>query len=70
MKHSVLCNGHFPATSLKVNSDIVATFGISKQKRLKPDAVPTIFHRVEPTAESTENVVEELLKRERARVRL
>lgn len=41
------------ALYFEVDSDIAATFGISNQKRLKPNAVPTIFHQIKPMAEST-----------------
>ena len=44
-KHSVLCSEHFTEDSFEVDSTIAATFGISKKRRLKPDAVPTIFLR-------------------------
>ena len=45
MKSSVLCSEQFTKDSFEVNSTIVATFGISKKRRLKPDAVPTTFPR-------------------------
>lgn len=44
-KNSVLCSEHFSEDSFEVDSAIAATFGISKKRRLKPDAVPTIFQR-------------------------
>ena len=44
-KHSVLCSKRFTEDSFEVDSTIAATFGISKKRRLKPDAVPTVFLR-------------------------
>lgn len=44
-KHSVLCSDHFTEDCFEVDSTIAATFGLSKKRRLKPDAVPSIFHR-------------------------
>ncbi len=44
-KHFVLCSEHFSEDSFEVDSAIAATFGISNKRRLKPDAVPTIFQR-------------------------
>lgn len=44
-KYSVLCSEHFSEDSFEVDSAIAATFGISKKRRLKPNAVPTIFQR-------------------------
>ena len=44
-KSSVLCSEHFTEDSFEVDSAITAMFGISKRRRLKPDAVPTIFLR-------------------------
>ena len=44
-KHSVLCSEHFTDDCFQVDSSIAATFGIPKKRRLKPDAVPTIFLR-------------------------
>ena len=44
-KHSVLCSEHFTADCFIEEPIIAAKFGISKGKRLKPDAVPSIFPR-------------------------
>ena len=44
-KHSVLCSEHFTADCFTEEPIIAAKFGISKGKRLKPDAVPSIFPR-------------------------
>ena len=52
-KYSVLCSDHFTADCFEANSAIAATFGISKKRRLKPDAVPTIFYRQLTTDQST-----------------
>ena len=44
----VICSDHFTSDSFEKESFLAPRFGIAKKKRLKPDAVPTIFHR--PTA--------------------
>ena len=43
--YSVLCSDHFTTDCFEEDSYIAAQFGITKRKRLKPDAVPTVFHR-------------------------
>ena len=50
-EYSYLCSEHFTADSFESDSAIAASFGISKRKRLKSDAIPTIFER--PAPEST-----------------
>ena len=47
--YSVLCSKHFTNNCFKEGSVIAAQFGIQKRTRLKPDAVPTIFHRLAAT---------------------
>ena len=54
-KHSVLCSEHFSEDSFEVDSAIAATFGISKKRRLKPDAVPTIFKRQSSVGSGSED---------------
>ena len=44
-EYSVLCSDHFTSNCFEEDSYIAAQFGIAKRKRLKPDAVPTIFDR-------------------------
>ena len=44
-KHSVVCSEHFTQDCFEADAAIAATLGISKKRRLKPDAVPTIFRR-------------------------
>ena len=44
-EYSVLCSEHFTSDCFEEDSFIAAQFGIAKRKRLKPDAVPTVFHR-------------------------
>ena len=53
-KNSVLCSEHFSEDSFEVDSAIAATFGISK-RRLKPDAVPTIFQRQSSVGSGSED---------------
>jgi hypothetical protein len=47
-QHTVLCSCHFTADCFEPDSAIAATMGITKQQRLKPDAVPTLFVRQAP----------------------
>lgn len=44
-KYSVLCSKHFTADCFEEDSSIAASFGMEKRKRLKVDAVPTLFER-------------------------
>ena len=44
-EHSFLCSEHFTDDCLEVDSAFASQFGMSKRRRLKPGAVPTIFHR-------------------------
>ena len=44
-KHGVLCEKHFTVESFDPNSAIASSMGLAKQKRLRPDAIPTIFER-------------------------
>ena len=44
-EYSVLCSDHFTSDSFEMDSFLAAGFGMAKKKRLKPDAIPTIFHR-------------------------
>ena len=50
--YSVLCSEHFTNDCFEEGSVIAAQFGIQKRRRLKPDAVPTIFHRPAATTAS------------------
>ena len=43
--YSVLCSEHFTSDCFEEDSFIAAQFGLTKRKRLKSDAVPTIFHK-------------------------
>ena len=43
-RHSVLCSEHF-TECFAGDTAIASSFGIPKKRRLKPDAVPSIFHR-------------------------
>ena len=43
--NSVLCSEHFTSDCFEVDTAIAASFGIEKRRRLKPNAVPTVFHR-------------------------
>ena len=46
-EHSYLCSEHFTLDCFEADTAIAATFGIKKRKRLKPNAIPTIFVRAE-----------------------
>ena len=43
--NSVLCSEHFTNDCFEEDTAIAARFGIEKRRRLKPNAVPTVFHR-------------------------
>ena len=43
--NSVLCSEHFTSDCFEVDTAIAASFGIEKRRRLKPNAVLTVFHR-------------------------
>ena len=43
--HSYLCSEHFTEACFEADSALAAQFGIKKRRRLKADAVPTIFPR-------------------------
>ena len=44
-KHSRLCSEHFTADCFEAELSPAAGFGIKRRKKLKPGAIPTIFHR-------------------------
>ena len=44
-KHSVLCEKHFSEDSFEPDSALASAMGIAKRKRLRPNAVPTLFER-------------------------
>ena len=44
-EHSVSCSQHFDSSCFEVDSELAAEKGIQKCRRLKPDAVPTLFDR-------------------------
>ena len=43
-EHSFLCSDHFTEDCFEIDSALASQFGM-KKRRLKPGAVPTIFHR-------------------------
>ena len=45
-ENSYLCSEHFTPESFEVDFQLAAQFGIKKRRRLKPDAVLSIFPRV------------------------
>ena len=45
--HSSLCSEHFTANCFEADSALASSFGISKRRRLKPGAIPTLFERPE-----------------------
>ena len=44
-EYSVLCDKHFTADCFEADSEIAAKMGLTKRKRLTPNAVPTVFER-------------------------
>ena len=51
-EYSVLCSEHFTSKCFEEDSFIAAQFGLTKRKRLKPDAVPSVFHRTTAATET------------------
>ena len=43
--HSVLCSQHFDSSCFERDSDLASQMGMQKRRRLKEDAVPTLFER-------------------------
>ena len=52
-EHSSVCSEHFTEDCFEVDSALASRFGLNKRTRLKPGAVPTIFHRPSPFNEIT-----------------
>ena len=44
-QHSVICSDHFTDESFESGTHLEAQFGLLKRRRLRPDAVPTIFKK-------------------------
>ena len=51
--YSVLCSKHFSDDCFQSGAKIAAQFGMQKTRRLKPDAVPTIFDKASSATSST-----------------
>ena len=43
--YSVLCSKHFSDDCFEIEHKFASSFGLKSRKKLKPDAVPTIFER-------------------------
>ena len=43
-EHSVLCSEHFDSSCFEPDSELASQMGMQKRKRLKDDAVPTLFY--------------------------
>ena len=52
-EHSVLCSEHFTEDYFEVNAALAQSFGMSKRRRLKEGAIPTIFKRMSAKRAST-----------------
>ena len=63
-EHPSLCSDHFAEDCFEVDSTLASQFGLKKRKRLKPGAVPTIFHRPS-TAQTSTSRAEERSSRKR-----
>ena len=50
-ENSFLCSDHFEADCFEVDSMLAEKMGLKKRRRLKLDAVPTIFVRPQPATE-------------------
>ena len=44
-EHSVLCSDHFTPECFEIDSLLAPSMGLDKRRKLKPDAVPSIFKR-------------------------
>ena len=44
-EYSLLCEKHFTEDCFEPEAAIAAAMGLSRRKRLKPDAIPTVFER-------------------------
>lgn len=44
-EHSVLCSQHFDSSCFEESTELAAKMGIQTRRKLKPDAVPTLFAR-------------------------
>ena len=44
-EHSVLCSQHFDSSCFERDSELASQMGMQKRRRLKDDAVPTLFER-------------------------
>ena len=62
-EHSVLCSEHFDGNCFEPDSMLASQMGIQKRRRLKADAIPTLFERrcVAPMAHSRESIRDEYL---------
>ena len=52
-QYSFLSSEHFTQDCFEVESLLASSFGLKKKRRLKPDVIPTIFHRVPAAAVQT-----------------
>ena len=43
-EHLFLCSDHFTEDCFEIDSALASQFEMNKRRRLKPGAVPTIFH--------------------------
>ena len=67
-EHSVLCSKHFTESCFEPSSALASKVGLEKRKRLKADAVPTIFERPETSTSSTNTSGDFSSQRKRAAV--
>ena len=56
--YSVVCSEHFTSDCFEEDSAIAAKFGIEKRRRLKPNAVPTVFLRANSTSAHSSSIRE------------
>lgn len=54
--YSVVCSEHFTSNCFEEDSAIAAKFGIQKRRRLKPNAVPTVFYRANSSSTHSSSV--------------
>ena len=62
-EHSVLCSDHFTPECFEIDSLLAPSMGLEKRRKLKPDAVPSIFKRHTAGEEMKEGCSSSAVKR-------
>ena len=62
-EHSVLCSDHFTPECFEIDTLLAPSMGLEKRRKLKPDAVPSIFKRHTAGEEMKEGCSSSAVKR-------